>query len=143
MQALTATHHFKAPILPAPRARRVGKILVVDDEPQMRRFIEQGLRAAGYEDVVFSSNGSKVPSLALTERPQLIIMDVMMPGGNGMRALRMLKNTPATAGIPVIITSGFNVPTDGECTQNRADRVLAKPFTVEQLLKAVGRLIEA
>ena len=143
MTAITATHPFKDSLFPAPGARRSGKILVVDDEPPMRRFIEQGLRTAGYEDVVFSSNGSNVPSLALTERPQLIIMDVMMPGGNGMRALRMLKNTPATAGIPVIITSGFNVPTDGDCTQNRADRVLAKPFTVEQLLKAVGRLIEA
>src|SRR6187200_637423 len=92
---------------PVPVRTRGGKILVVDDEPPMRRFIELGLQAGGYGEVIFCNSGSNVPSVAMSERPRLIIMDVMMPGGNGMRALRMLKQSPATAGIPVIITSGF------------------------------------
>jgi CheY-like chemotaxis protein len=129
--------------IPIPLTRRSGKILIVDDEPPICRFIELGLRAAGFNNLVFSSNGSNVPSLALIERPDLIIMDVMMPGGNGLKALRILRSTPATAGIPVIITSGFNIPTAGDCEQSRADRVLAKPFTVDVLLKTVGGLLQA
>lgn len=129
--------------VPIPLTRRSCKILVVDDEPLVCRFIEQALKSAGFNNLIFSSNGSNVPSLALAERPDLIIMDVMMPGGNGLKALRMLRNVPASARIPVIITSGFNVPTAGDCPQSRPDRVLAKPFAVEQLLKSVGSLLQA
>ena len=126
---------------PAPARTKGGKILVVDDEPPMRRFIELGLQAGGYGDMIFCNSGSNVQSVALSERPQLIIMDVMMPGGNGMRALRMLKQSPVTAGIPVILTSGFAIPTLDE-QQNRADHLLHKPFSAEQLLKIVGLLIK-
>ncbi len=138
-----APSNISADLIPAPVARRNGRILVVDDEPSMCRMIEKILRSAGYQDIIFSSNGSYVPSLALSERPQLIIMDVMMPGGNGLRALRALKNTPVTAEIPVIITSGFNVPSHEDCPQTQANQVLHKPFSTEQLLKAVSRLIPA
>ena len=126
---------------PAPARTKGGKILVVDDEPLMRRFIELGLQAGGYGDMIFCNSGSNVQSVALSERPQLIIMDVMMPGGNGLRALRMLKQSPVTAGIPVILTSGFAIPTLDE-QQNRADHLLPKPFSTEQLLKVVGLLIK-
>jgi CheY-like chemotaxis protein len=128
--------------VPIPMTRRTGKILVVDDEPAVCRFIELGLRNAGFNNLIFSANGSNVPHLALAERPDLIIMDVMMPGGNGLKALRILRSTTATASIPVIITSGFNVPTVGDCEQSRPDRVLNKPFNVEQLLRAVGGLLQ-
>jgi len=134
---------ISADLIPAPVSRRSGRILVVDDEPPICQLIEKILRAAGYDDLIFSSNGSYVPSLALSERPKLIIMDVMMPGGNGLRALRALRNSPVTAQIPVIITSGFNVPTQEDCPQTCANQVLHKPFSTEQLLKAVHQLIPA
>jgi CheY-like chemotaxis protein len=140
---MTAVHPnpVSAVLIPAPVARKRGRILVVDDEPSICQLIDKILRSAGYEDIIFSSNGSYVPNLALSERPQLIIMDVMMPGGNGLRALRALKNSAVTAEIPVIITSGFNVPTQEDCPQTQANQVLHKPFSTDQLLKAVGRLI--
>src|SRR5207253_2279766 len=108
--------------------------LIVDDEPLVRQFIEAILRSKGYDDLIFSGNGSTVPTQALKEQPHLIIMDVMMPGGNGLRALRILKGSAATARIPVILTSGFNFPTLGELQLNRPDGVLAKPFLASQLL---------
>lgn len=120
-----------------------GKILVVDDEASICRFIEKALRVGGYEDIIFCGLGTPVPFLALSERPRLIIMDVMMPGGNGMRALRKLKEAPATRGIPVILTSGFSVPTFEETPRYQPDHVLAKPFTGEQLLRVVNRLMPA
>lgn len=137
----TLERKSKPDLGPAPARTKGGKILVVDDEPLMRRFIELGLQAGGYGDMIFCNSGSNVQSVALSERPQLIIMDVMMPGGNGMRALRMLKQSPVTAGIPVILTSGFAIPTLDE-QQNRADHLLPKPFSAEQLLTVVGLLIK-
>jgi CheY-like chemotaxis protein len=120
-----------------------GRVLVVDDEPSVREFIGAAMKAGGYHEVLYLSGGTGVLSLALSERPQLIIMDVMMPCGNGMRALRALRNHPATAGIPVIMTSGFNVPAPDGGAAGRADYRLAKPFTVEQLLAAVSQVMAA
>jgi len=118
-----------------------GRILVVDDELPVREFIGAALKAGGYGEVVYSGGGAGVPSLALSERPRLIIMDVMMPGGNGMRALRALRGCPTTAGIPVIITSGFHVPGMEGGPSGPPDAVLAKPFTAEALMAAVARLM--
>ncbi len=119
-----------------------GKILVVDDEPAMRQFIEQALRLAGYRDLLFCHTGTPVPFMARSEQPGLIIMDVMMAGGNGMRALRSLRQSDLTRGIPVILTSGFSVLTLEESAENQPDRILPKPFTVPQLLQAVAQLLE-
>lgn len=137
----TLQRNLKPESGPVPARTKGGKILVVDDELPMRRFIELGLQAGGYGEVIFCNSGSNVPAVAMSERPKLIIMDVMMPGGNGMRALRMLKQSAATAGIPVIITSGFAIPTLDD-QQNRADHLLHKPFSTEQLLDVVGLLIK-
>ena len=122
---------------PFPAGR---KILVVDDEPMMRKFIECSLRAGGYDEVIFCTNGSGVPKLALRESPQLIIMDVIMPGGNGMRAYRTLKTTSGTAGIPVIMTSGFNVLAVDPHSGNSPEQFLSKPFTAGRLLEEVNRV---
>lgn len=127
---------------PSPTLQaKAKKILIVDDEPLVRRFIESSLRAAGYEELLCESSGSRIPSVALSERPDLIIMDVMMPGGNGLRALRMLKQNANTAKIPVIMTSGFHVLTLGDCAESSPDHLLTKPFTPTQLLQQVGRLL--
>ncbi len=123
-----------------PRFRE-GRILIVDDEPLMRRFIEKALRAGGYGDLLFCHVGTHVPFLARTERPHLIIMDIMMPGGNGLQALRKLKQAAATENIPVILTSGFNVLTLEASEQNQPDFMLSKPFSPHQLLTEVERLV--
>ena len=118
-------------------------ILVVDDEPSMRRFIGQALLSGGFEKITYCHVGTRVPFLAQSESPQLIIMDVMMPGGNGLRALRRLRESAATRHIPVILTSGFNVLTLEDSSQNQPDHLLTKPFSIPQLLEAVERLVPA
>jgi CheY-like chemotaxis protein len=124
-------------------APRTKKILVVDDEPVMLKLIEAILRNGGFEHLIFAHDGVGVLSLAIQERPQLIIMDVMMPKGNGLRALRRLKDNALTAAIPVILTSGFDVNTLGECAQEHASCLLSKPFTPEQILSHVEELLAA
>ena len=131
------------PAAPAVAKHSGARILVVDDEPLVRKFIETSLRGGGYEELISSNSGNAVPQIAVTERPALIIMDVMMPGGNGLRALRILRQNPHTERIPVILTSGFNVLTIGECAQNQADHLLPKPFTPAQLLSVVERLLSS
>lgn len=122
-------------------AATTRKILVVDDEPAMLKLIEGMLRAAGFDHLVFAHDGVDVLTVARQERPQLIIMDVMMPKGNGLRALRQLRDNTQTAGIPVILTSGFDANTLGECAQQLASFLLAKPFTPEQLISHVEKLL--
>jgi two-component system, OmpR family, alkaline phosphatase synthesis response regulator PhoP len=122
---------------------RTRKILVVDDEPVMLKLLEASLREAGFEHLIFAQNGSEVPSLATQERPQLIIMDVMMPKGNGLRALRILKDNVRTAAIPVILTSGFDVQTLGECAREQASFLVPKPFSPELMLSHVEELLSA
>ena len=117
------------------------KILVVDDEPMMRKFIAGSLNAGGFPEVIFGSNGGSVHSLALRENPRLIIMDVIMPGGNGMRAYRTLKNSARTAAIPVIMTSGFDVLAVDPSAGNMPSHLLAKPFTAQRLLEEVNRVL--
>jgi CheY-like chemotaxis protein len=73
----------------------------------------------------------------------LIIMDVMMPGGNGLKALRLLRHAKETAGIPVIITSGFSVLTLEADSPERTEQLLAKPFSASQLLQQVTAILES
>ena len=134
-------NNFRFAGAPISGFARTRKILVVDDEPGMLKFIEACLRAAGFEHLIFAHNGSEVPSIAIQERPQLIIMDVMMPKGNGIRALRLLQNSEKTAAIPVILTSGFDVQTLGDCVRERARYLVRKPFTPERMLSHVENLL--
>lgn len=126
-----------------PLASKTKKILVVDDEPAVLRLIEGILRKAGFEHLIFGHDGAGVFQFAVQERPQLIIMDVMMHRGNGLRALRQLKSNALTALIPVILTTGFDKNTLGECAQEQASYIMAKPFTPEQLLSHVEELLAA
>jgi CheY-like chemotaxis protein len=126
----------------ASLAARTKRILVVDDEPAMRGWIESCLRKDGFDNVIFSHNGSEVGPLVVREQPHLIIMDVMMPHGNGLRALRSLKTDPSTQKIPVIVMSGYGVQVLEECANGYADAFLAKPFPAPEMLAHVCQFLE-
>lgn len=134
-------------IVPGPgfdRAQAVPRperILIVDDEAFLREYVGACLRTAGYADCVFAGSGSKVPAQAILDRPDLIIMDVMMPGGNGLRALRILRTSPHTADIPVIMMSGFNFETMGGIEPSATVSLLSKPFTPGELLEKAHALL--
>lgn len=122
-------------------AGRPERILVVDDEAAVRAFIEMSLRAGGFNDFAFAQDGREVLPLAQEARPHLIIMDVIMPRVNGLNALRMLKENSGTAAIPVIITSGFDFDNIRDIAKEQADLLLPKPFTPEQILFEVNRVL--
>lgn len=117
------------------------KILVVDDEPFMHRLMQHHLGRAGYQ-LISARNGREAIDLAVSEAPQLIIMDVMMAEIDGLTALKQLKQGEATRAIPVImITASPQAITRQECEASGAAVFLTKPFSPTQLLQEIRRLI--
>jgi CheY-like chemotaxis protein len=119
------------------------KILIVDDEPHMLRVTEFSLRRGGYQ-LIIGRNGLEAIELAEREQPSLIVMDVLMPELDGLGALRLLKQCPKTASIPVImLTARGHVMTRQDAEDSGASLFLTKPFSPNQLLTEAKRLIDA
>ncbi len=117
------------------------KILIVDDEPHMRRITELSLRKGGY-DILSARNGREAVEVALRVRPDLIVMDVSMPEMDGFAALRELKAAPATASIPVImLTARGQHVARAEAETAGAALFLTKPFSPSALAAEARRLI--
>ena len=117
------------------------KILIADDELYMLRLLELTLKKGGY-DVVSCRDGQEALALAASVLPQLILLDVMMPGLDGLGALRQLKENPATRSIPVIVLSAKgHALTRVEAELAGAVLFLAKPFSPNQLLGDVQKII--
>jgi signal transduction histidine kinase/CheY-like chemotaxis protein/ligand-binding sensor domain-containing protein len=127
-------------IVTTPRTtERKPRLLVVDDEANIRELLSQELTEAGY-DVRLASNGRDAVAQVRRERPDLILLDVMMPEMNGFDVAAVLKNDPQTMDIPIIILSivqdrdrGFRLG---------IDRYLTKPIDTDLLFREVGTLIE-
>ncbi len=93
---------------PNQSAENKKKIVMADDEPGIRQLASLWLRettAGGYE-VFEASDGAEAVRLAVEKQPDLVLLDVMMPGMNGFEACRLLKENPATAAIPVVFLTG-------------------------------------
>ncbi len=117
------------------------KILVADDEIYMVRLLEMTLRKGGY-DVVTCRDGAEALAISATALPQLIVMDVMMPGLDGLSAIRQLKQNESTRHIPVVVLSSRgHALTRVEAEAAGAALFLAKPFSPNQLLSEVKKIL--
>ena len=117
------------------------KILIADDQPHMRMLIEFGLSKGGFH-FIFAHDGTQAVALATEEKPDLIVMDVYMPGLDGLGAVRQLQANPDTARIPVILMSGREqamLAEDGKIPGISA--YFTKPFSPSQLLDETQRLL--
>ena len=118
------------------------RILVIDDHPNVVRSIQVNLEREGYE-VCSAHEGVTGLDLARRGRPDLIILDVMMPGLDGRAVLRELKVDPDTATIPVLILTVLNDAHEVAFSLDLgAQWHLPKPFNVHELLAIVKRLLE-
>lgn len=114
-----------------------GKILVVDDEPEIVRSLGIRLGAAGYQ-VSTASDGLSATRLAIEEQPDLILLDIGLPAGNGHVVVERLSNISATSNIPVIFLTACTAQEDFR--RARAGGVcqyITKPFDADVLLAAV------
>lgn len=118
-----------------------AKILVADDDPMLQRLIMNTLKLEQYE-VVIASDGQQALELARSEKPDLIILDVMMPIKNGFEVCADLRKIPETAALPVIILSGLGqVQEKIAGLKAGADEYVTKPIDPRELLTRVEMLL--
>jgi CheY-like chemotaxis protein len=121
----------------------ISKVLLVDDEPDIRRIGELSLRAIGKWEVALASSGTEAVALAATLQPDVILLDMMMPGMDGVMTLAKLREGPQTAGIPVIfVTAKVQRQEVEEYLALGALGVVSKPFDPMALPAEVKRLVE-
>jgi len=117
----------------------IKKVLIVDDSQAEVRLIQSFLQQGGFHSVGIS-DPTKIEETIEEERPNVILLDVVMPQRNGFQACRELKSQDSYSKIPVILVTSRATPSDrywGE--QQGANGYVAKPFTPEELLDAVKR----
>lgn len=115
------------------------KVLIVDDSPAQVKLIQGFLEHEGYR-LVGLNDPERVEEAIATERPAVILLDVVMPKRNGFQVCRELKNSTDFNGIPVILVTSKNTESDRYWGQQQgADGYVTKPFTREELLRAVRR----
>ena len=118
----------------------IHKILIVDDSPTERFYLTDILVRSGYT-VAIAVNGEEAIDKIRAERPQLILMDVVMPGANGFQVTRAIARDPELAAIPVIICSSKNQETDRIWGLRQGARgYLVKPVDADALLEKIASL---
>jgi twitching motility two-component system response regulator PilH len=117
----------------------MAKILIVDDSPSDIRFMTDALKVTQH-DCVTLTDSTGVEAVVEAERPQLALLDVVMPERNGYETLRALKRLPAAEGLKVVFVSSKGAETDVKwgLRQGAVD-YLIKPYTPEQLLSLIAR----
>ncbi len=118
------------------------KILIVDDERDALFVLEKELTARGYA-VIAADNGNRALNLAKSEHPDLIILDIWMPGMDGAEVAAQLKEDPGTKDIPLIfLTCLFQKREGNEEGHVVAGKVLiAKPYSIDALSTQIERLV--
>jgi twitching motility two-component system response regulator PilH len=118
----------------------VKKILVVDDSATDRQFLLESLSRLGYQ-VVLADSGEQALARARAEQPDLVLMDVVMPGVNGFQATRQLARDEATKHIPVIMCTTKSQETDKIWGLRQGARdYLTKPVNVSELAAKIAAL---
>ncbi|GER86644.1 hypothetical protein KDW_08060 [Dictyobacter vulcani] len=117
------------------------KILVVDDSWTELTMIVTPLRNSGF-DVVTAVDGEEAVEKVFRERPQCIVLDVVLPKQNGFQVCRKLKNSEMSRNIPIILLTSKNTPLDKAWGMRQgADLYITKPFNGDELVASVRRLI--
>jgi twitching motility two-component system response regulator PilH len=118
----------------------IKRILVVDDSPTERHNLNEILTKAGYQ-ISFAHNGEEGVAKVRSDKPDLVVMDVVMPGLNGFQACRTMTQDPETQHIPVILCTTKNQETDKIWAMRQgAKAYVTKPVDGADLLKKITAL---
>jgi CheY-like chemotaxis protein len=122
-------------------ATRLFTVLVADDNDVAQRLCKRVLEKAGYA-VLIAADGLQAVDVALGQRPSMILMDVAMPGIDGLEAMRRIKEQVPE--MPIVIASAHSMASDRErFLAAGADNVLSKPFRLADLVAIVAHLAAA
>ncbi len=116
-------------------------VLIVEDNEKNMKLARDVLQARGYQTLE-AVTGEEGVRLALEHRPDLILMDIQLPGIDGVEAFRRIRAEAATAGIPIAALTASVTPTDrSQITAAGFDAFLSKPINLKEFLETVQRLI--
>jgi CheY-like chemotaxis protein len=121
-----------------PPARK--RVLICDDDPVILRLLQVNLEIEGY-DVISAHHGEEAVQLARSERPDLVVLDIMMPRMDGYEACNKIKSYDETRDVPIVFLSAKAQQSDIDMgTSFGVTHYLTKPFDPTELLEVVGRL---
>ena len=115
------------------------RILVVDDTPANVRLLEAVLRPRGYE-MLTASSGPEALAAVARDRPDLVLLDIVMPGMDGYEVCRRIRSGPATAFLPVVMITASGHQEKTRALEAGADDFVSKPFDKSELLARVASL---
>jgi CheY-like chemotaxis protein len=113
----------------------MSQVLVVEDYEDARKMVEMILEDAGYR-VLLAADGLEGVTLAREHKPDAILMDIFMPGLDGLEATRQIKADPATAAVPVIAYTAK--PSSARAGEELFAAICVKPCDPDELLKVLG-----
>ena len=117
---------------------KTAKIMVIDDEPEITEIVETFLVEAGYTVAVENASAKAVDKVR-EFNPDVILLDIMMPGVDGYNICEQIKADPAFAGVPIIFLTGKDRSDDmGRSFKSGGDMFIKKPFSCDRLLEIVN-----
>ncbi len=117
-------------------------ILIADDDPAILELVRLALETQGYQ-VLTASSGVETVRTTLTHKPDLIILDILMPEMDGYEVMRLLKSSEETNNIPIIVLTAYASEAGALVSwMEGADGYLAKPFNPDELLMLVERVLK-
>ena len=109
------------------------RIVVADDDPVLRSLLQLKLEGEGHE-VTLASDGDEALRLATSDAPELVVLDVAMPGIDGLEVTRLLRERPETKSLPIVLLTGRDTDPDIVAGwQSGANYYITKPFVIEHL----------
>lgn len=124
----------------APTAISTKRILIIDDEPEVRNAIRRALRPCGF-DIISASDGFQAGVKILSAKPDLVTLDLSMPGLDGYEVLQFIRQQPEMSHIKIVVISGLSGYGLKKALDLGADLALPKPFENEQLRDVVSQLL--
>ena len=116
----------------------MDKIVIIEDDPGIRTVLRMALKGAGFTDVIAEERGDKGLEIVLREHPALIILDLMLPGMDGLAVCREIRRTPAVAATPIVMLSAKSTEEDiVRGLELGADDYVTKPFSKAVLIARV------
>ncbi len=121
----------------------MSTILIVEDDEKNMKLARDVLLAKGYA-ILEAVNGEDGVKLAIERKPDLVLMDIQLPGINGIEALRRVRADPACAGIPIVAFTASVMQADrSQISEAGFDDFIAKPINLREFLDTVRKRIEA
>ena len=120
----------------------MSTVLIVEDNDKNMKLARDVLQAKGYQTLE-AETGEEGVRLAKERTPDLVLMDIQLPGINGIEAFKQIRADPKTARIPVVALTASVTPTDrSQITAAGFDAFISKPISLKEFVETVKRLIE-